>query len=156
MGAADAYFSDHKLDMSDYGTPGMPKVVVVGCSEHKIYYNENYTASGIEEAIDEALIECNAINTSVEEFGNSSFNLDLFPNPTQNIVSVSYEILESSLVSIDVINMVGEIVQNVSKSVQDAGTNEFQFETNLLKDGLYFLRIQSAKGSQVVKFSVAH
>lgn len=156
MGDADAYFSDSKLNMSDYGTPGMPKVIVVGCSEHKVYFNKNYTASGIGEAIDEALLECNTINTSVDEIGKDSFNMNLFPNPAQNIVNVSYEMMESSLVTIGVINMMGETVQKVSNSVQNAGTNEFQFETDLLKDGLYLLRIQSTKGSQVVKFSVAH
>ena len=156
MGDADAYFSDAEVSMSDYGTPGMPKVIVVGCSEHKVYYNKNYTASGIGEAIDEALLECNAINTSVAEIGNNSFNINLFPNPAQNIVNVSYEMKESSLVTIDVINMMGETAQMVSNSVQNAGTNELQFDTEPLKDGLYLLRIQSNKGSQVVKFSVAH
>lgn len=155
MGDADAYFSDSDISMSDYGTPGMPKVIVVGCSEHKVYYNKNYTASGIGEAIDEALLECNAINTSVDEIGNNSFNINLFPNPAKNIVTVSFEMMESSEVTIDVLNMLGEIVLTISNSLQVEGSNEFQLNSNLLNDGLYFLRIQSQTRSQVVKFSVA-
>ncbi len=156
MGAADAYFSDSKISMSNYGTPGMPKVVVVGCSGHKIYYNMNYTAAGIGAAIDEALLECNAGTTSVSEIDNTNFNLQLFPNPAQNIVTVSYELTESSILTIDVINMIGENVQTISNSFQNRGSVEFQFETNSLNDGIYFLRIQSKKDSQVLKFTVAN
>lgn len=156
MGDADAFFSDSEVSMSDYGTPGMPKVIVVGCAGHKVYYNMNYTAAGIGDAIDEALLECNASTTSVNEIENTNFNLQLFPNPAQNIVTVSYELTESSMVTVNIVNMMGENVKTISSSVQNRGSVELQFDTNLLNNGFYFLRIQSKKDSQVVKFSVAH
>jgi hypothetical protein len=34
-------FSDAKINMLDYGSTGMPKVVVLGNPEHKVYFNAN-------------------------------------------------------------------------------------------------------------------
>ena len=54
----DAIFSDAILNMTDYGTNGMPKVVVLGKNTHTIYYNQNdnkTTQIGVENAITLAL-----------------------------------------------------------------------------------------------------
>jgi len=50
-------FSDPAITMSDYGVDGMPKIVVLGGSNHKVYYNENSSSAGIGAAIDQALID---------------------------------------------------------------------------------------------------
>lgn len=155
MGDADAYFSNSAVSMSNYGQPGMPKVVVVGCSDHKVYFNKNYTADGINEAIDAAITECDYIS-SVEETGNNNFELNLYPNPTHGIASVSYKLTEASLVKIDVLNILGESLIDISNSQQNIGIIEFKLNTNSLSDGVYFLRVQSNMGSQLVKFSVSH
>ncbi len=154
MGNSDAFFSDSHVSMSDYGTPGMPKVIVVGCSDHNVYYNENYTAAGIGDAINEALEDCS--NLSVIEASNkNNFKLELFPNPTQTITNISYKITKSSVVTIDVVDMVGKTVLTITNSFQNSGSHNLQFNSELLKNGLYFLRIQSQNQSQIVKFSVA-
>ena len=153
MSGTDSFFSHSDVSMSDYGTPGMPKVIVIGCSEHKVYYNENYTAAGIGDAIDEALADCT--NTFVKENNSNRVQVDLFPNPTQNITNLSFQLKESSDVTIDVINIIGESVLQVASSNHSSGTHNIQFGTEQLDAGLYFLRIQSGMKSQVVKFSVA-
>lgn len=48
-------FSDPSIKMSDYGVDGMPKIVVLGGSNHEVYYNENRSSEGVREAIDKAL-----------------------------------------------------------------------------------------------------
>lgn len=154
MGSSDAFFSDAAVSMSDYGTPGMPKVIVVGCSDHKVYYNENYTAAGIGDAINEALEDCSNLSV-IEANSRNSFKVELFPNPTQSLTNISYEIAKSSVVSIDVVDMVGKTVLTITNSFQNSGLHELQFDTDFLNDGLYFLRIQSQNQSQTVKFSVA-
>lgn len=50
-------FSSTAINMSDYGTDGMPKVVVLAGAEHRILYNENngsITYDGVESAINSA------------------------------------------------------------------------------------------------------
>ncbi len=50
-------FSDPAITMSDYGVDGMPKIVVLGGSDHKVYYNENSSSVGVDTAIDQALAD---------------------------------------------------------------------------------------------------
>ncbi|MCF8370512.1 MAG: T9SS type A sorting domain-containing protein [Bacteroidales bacterium] len=154
LGESDAIISSSSVNMSDYGIPGMPKIIVVGCSGHKVYYNMNYTANGIETAISEALSDCNFV--SINDFDNS-FNFSLFPNPSQDIITVSYSIIKSSkVINIDVLNVTGEMVLNLLDVIPNSGLGEFQFNTDRLSDGLYFLRMQTNVGTKTVKFSVAH
>jgi len=48
-------FSDPSIKMSDYGVDGMPKIVVLGGSNHQVYFNENRSSEGVREAINKAL-----------------------------------------------------------------------------------------------------
>ena len=50
-------FSDASISMSDYGTDGMPKIVVLGGSNHQVYFNKNSSSVGVKEAIDQALAD---------------------------------------------------------------------------------------------------
>ena len=76
-------FRSPDISMNDYGTAGMPKVVVLGGSDHIVYYNQNeshITFNGAQTAISDAL----AAPLAVNEQQNSKFGLSSFPNPTQN------------------------------------------------------------------------
>ncbi|MDD3877758.1 MAG: hypothetical protein PHT69_14150 [Bacteroidales bacterium] len=50
-------FSNPAIDMTHYGTPGMPKIVVVGGTARSVYYNENtiVNVSALKKAINNAL-----------------------------------------------------------------------------------------------------
>ena len=48
-------FSDAAISMNDYGVDGMPKIVVLGGSEHRIFFNKNSSSEGVKEAINLAL-----------------------------------------------------------------------------------------------------
>jgi len=53
------FFSSPDVNMNGYGVSGMPKVVVLGRSQHTIFYNQNNTNptfSGVQNAIDSALL----------------------------------------------------------------------------------------------------
>jgi len=53
-------FSNAAIKMSDYGSAGMPKIVVVGNYTHKVYYNANNSVN--------ATLLNTAITTALEDF----------------------------------------------------------------------------------------
>ncbi|MCF8378273.1 MAG: T9SS type A sorting domain-containing protein [Bacteroidales bacterium] len=154
MGEADAYFSNAEISMNDYGTPGMPKIVVVGCSEHKVYYNKNYTANGIEDAINTALLECNTINTGMNDQHENDLHINLYPNPAHNILSFSFELAQASSLTAEVLDFTGQTVLDVAAPYQPNGHVELSADIRSLSNGVYFLRIRSNSTTQMVKFSV--
>jgi len=79
-------FSSADINMLDYGTTGMPKVVVLGGDSHLIYYNENNsqpTFNGVQTAITNALTlrswdcdgqgNCSDPGTGTGQFGALAF-----------------------------------------------------------------------------------
>ena len=143
---ADAIFSDALLDMNDYGTTGMPKVVVLGKNTHTIYYNENdnkTTQIGVENAITLAL----TTSVGIDEKAND-LNLIAYPNPTNGIINVEYS--SKIPAQLNVINMLGENVfsQNTNN------TKKTTIDLSNLNKGLYFLQMTTNSKTTSLKFTL--
>ena len=125
-------FSNSAISMSDYGVDGMPKIVVVGCNTHKIFYNENSSSQGIQNAIDQAIEECSS--TNVVENRNEN-NFSIYPNPVNGQLFLATP--SPSIKTLSIVNSQGAVVvqkQNyLSKSPIDVSH---------LSDGLYFIKNQ--------------
>jgi hypothetical protein len=143
----DANFSDALLDMSDYGTDGMPKIVVLGKNTHTIYYNENDNKTnqiGVENAITLAL----APSVGIDEQAKNNLNLTAFPNPTTGIINVEYS--SKTPVQFDVINMLGKNVfsQNTNN------TEKTTIDLSNLNKGIYFLQMITDSKTTSLKFTL--
>ena len=145
--ATDAFFSTTDLDMLDYGTVGMPKVVVLGKNTHTIYYNENdnkTTQIGVENAITLALTS----STGIDEQAENNLNLTAYPNPTTGTINVEYN--SQTPVQFDVINMLGE---NVLSQNTD-NTKNTTIDVSKLTKGLYFLQMTTDSKTTSLKFTL--
>jgi len=145
--ATDASFSTTDLDMLDYGTIGMPKVIVLGKNTHTIYYNKNdnkTTQIGVENAITLALTS----STGIDEQAENNLNLTAYPNPTIGIINVEYN--SQTPVQFDVINMLGENVfsQNTNN------TKKTTIDVSSLAKGLYFLQMTTESKTTSLKFTL--
>jgi hypothetical protein len=152
---ADASFANtgNVIKMTDYGTSGMPKTVVLGGASHTVYYNVNGTvsASAIQAAINSGL---NA-STGIEE-NESITSFNVFPNPAANSTFISYSLEASSDVQIDIYNLVGTKVKTVMQEKQAAGEYKTDVDCTELNNGFYFVKISAGKLEKTVRLSVAH
>lgn len=74
----------------------------------------------------------------------SSFNeINIYPNPASEKFTVSFDLKNSNLVSIEIINLAGKTVLNHSAHNFAAGTNTTDIETNDIPQGIYFVRIST-------------
>ncbi len=149
-------FSDIVISMSDYGSNGMPKVVVLGGSDHNIYYNENdnkITFAGVQTAISDALSAPLAIN----DHQSSKFDLNSFPNPTQNgKLYVSYRVDNIENINFDIINILGETVRSFDNQIpKTIGQDNITFDISKLTKGTYFLRFSTLSHTEISRFVVA-
>lgn len=154
MTEINSFFSDTKISMSDYGSFGMPKVVVLATKEHIVYYNENYKATNIKTGIDEALVDvkANSVNENLTE--NTKFNLS--PNPVNKSATLSFNLYQESLIQIDIVNIMGQNIRNISKSFVGKDSGSVEFSTETLSAGIYFLKIKTDQENRTVLFSVSH
>ena len=139
-------FSSSDISMSDYGTNGMPKVVVLGGSDHTIFLNKNDAAIkfiGVQGAINDAL---NA-PLGIEQTEWSQFQILAYPNPVNDILNVSYYKGNSETITFSIIDILGEIV------IQEEELTT-SIDVSSLNNGNYFLKVSSEKISESIPFVV--
>ena len=143
--------------MTDYGSSGMPKVVVLGGTGHTIFYNQNntgFTQAAITTAITNALAAPNSIG--INETNATNFELILFPNPVTNTTKVNYTLAQAAEVRFAIYNVLGEKVKTISTEKQTAGKHETLISCESLSDGVYFIQLKVADKTELLKFSIVH
>jgi flagellar hook assembly protein FlgD len=74
----------------------------------------------------------------VEEMTSTS-SFGVYPNPATSITNVNYTLASEAVVTIEVINMLGERVVSMNKGTQQAGTYNNQIDFSNLNAGIYMV-----------------
>ena len=94
---------------------------------------------------------CQTTNTKEVDL---TLNAEAFPNPFENNFTLAFSILEKKKVKIDLYDVVGKLIKNISEQTLSAGEHKVMVETHKLLSGVYFARIQAGdavKTMRVVK-----
>ena len=144
-------FSSNLISMSDYGSNGMPKVVVLGGTSHSVYYNENdnkINFNGVQSAINNAL--SSSVNINYKPVNNLS--LSVFPNPTNNFLNISHDTNNSDSFIYEIVNVLGETVYYSTQTEFSANSINIQnIDVSKLNNGVYFLNLYSQFSSESVR-----
>ena len=155
-GVTDPVLLNNKnVKMSDYGENGMPKLVVLGGSAHKVYYNENapdITAEGVRAAINSALQDISNPETGLKE--NHSHITILQPNPANDWLEVKIGQPDSHATMV-LLSSSGQLIRELSLlPLLDSAS--IKIDTHELPEGVYFLRVAGSTFINHHKFIVAH
>ncbi len=93
-------------------------------------------------------------NTGVDEFKNIS-SFTMYPNPAQNNVTLDFSIAQTAEVNINIIDITGRIVKEVSKENFASGANSVTVDVADLMNGFYFVNIQSLQGSKTSRLLIS-
>jgi bacillolysin len=89
--------------------------------------------------------------TSTVNTKKSSISLSLFPNPTEDRITVKYDILSSSMVEISITNSLGQPIKKLISENQAQGTYNYDFSLDGLPGGTYMLKVITGSESNVYK-----
>ncbi|MBA3664496.1 MAG: T9SS type A sorting domain-containing protein [Bacteroidetes bacterium] len=145
----NAVFTSSAVSMSPYASAGMPKVIVLGGTNHNVFYNVNgsgnISVSGIQSAISNALA-----TVGMKENNGNSFQTKLSPNPVNNELTFTFKLAEK--LTIEIYSVLGQKV----KSIENVTGSEVKINTESLCNGSYFARISDGQNSETIKFLIAH
>lgn len=147
-------FSNAAVVETPYGAGGMPKIVVLGGTNHSVFYSQNgaLNVTAFNTAINNAL----AATVGIKENSTENFQLSLFPNPViDKKTAISYDLKASAEISIDIYNTIGANVKSVLKEVQSTGKHEQQIDIANLSAGVYFIKLKMADKTDVIKFVIS-
>lgn len=131
------------IDENDFGGTGMPHVIVMGGTDHKIYYNKKNSATndltGITAAINTAISTLGVEETS----GSAKFSV--LPNPANDLVTINGL---SNVARIDVVSVSGKAVRTEKVA---AGRTSVQISLSGLAAGMYLIKATDAQGNTSIQ-----
>lgn len=145
-------FSNSSINMLDYGSTGMPKIVVVGGPNHTVFYNVNNTvnATNLQNAINAALLA-----TGVNEPGSVTSSLNVFPNPSASAAEIKFSLEKATKVDIELFNLEGQKVQNIFSGKLSAGENKHTISLSKQAAGMYLLKLTENDKSRYINLVVS-
>lgn len=150
---AASYFSNAIIKMSDYGDPGMPKVVAMAGSSHEIIFNQNNSVNvtTLTSAISQRL------STGINEDPVKDFQMSIFPNPvTSEKSTLKISGIPGASLNIDIYNVEGMKVTSIITDKRLVRDSEIELDLRLFTNGLYILQLRSCDKSRMLKFIVNH
>jgi len=145
-------FSNSSISMLDYGSNGMPKIVVLGGSSHTVFYNVNNTvnSTNLQNAINAALLA-----TSIDEPNSPVSSLNVFPNPSAGGAEIKFNLVKSSDVTLELFNLEGQMLQNIFSGKLSAGDNKVQVNLTNFPAGMYLVKFTEGGKSKFINLTVA-
>ncbi len=86
----------------------------------------------------------------------NEYDLNLYPNPTSNVVNVAFNIQSAANASISIVDALGNVVVASEAVSLDGGSQNVTFDTSLLSSGLYFVNLNVDGKVTTQRLSVAH
>jgi hypothetical protein len=148
-----ASFSNSSISMLDYGTTGMPKVVVLGGTNHHVFMIADYEVdpTALQESINAAII-----TAGISEEGHPAFSAKVIPNPANSQMLLSLNSKKDILLKVELFSIKGEYLGTLFNGTVVHG--EFGININLsdYPEGMYFIRLNGDNSSSKIKFTVKH
>jgi hypothetical protein len=102
------------------------------------------TSQGFEADIATSTNELTAVN-----------EISVFPNPTSADLTVNFTLAETTQLTVDVYNALGQRVQTVATENFQAGQHTLEVNTSNMASGLYFINLRNANAVLTKRFAVS-
>ena len=151
--ATSLRFSNASINMTNYGSTGMPKIVVIGGASHTVFYNTNNTvnATSLQNAINAALS-----TTGISDPKSDASFLSASPNPSNNSTELKFNLTKSSNVKIELFNLEGQHIDDIYSGMLLQGENKIQLDVMKYTSGMYLLKLAKGNKSEFINLVVSH
>jgi uncharacterized repeat protein (TIGR01451 family) len=109
--------------------------------------------AGCAEAPHMGTIVASDMAVSTDDPSEASFDLNVFPNPVRNFVTVDITSEHAQHAEITLVNNAGQMVWNERTNIP-AGTYSHSVDTRNLPEGFYFIRVQGERDQAIRKIVV--
>ncbi|HQU60587.1 MAG TPA: T9SS type A sorting domain-containing protein, partial [Saprospiraceae bacterium] len=91
---------------------------------------------------------------AVNAIENGVGQIELFPNPARQQLTVAFSLPEGDRVQVKVVSLAGAVLYSEEASME-AGRQEVRLDVSTLQSGMYFLEVTSKGERQAKKFVIA-
>lgn len=129
------------LDITDNGHSG----ILLSSTESDDIPNFSIGApvNFIDDDLDDLGNPCDNMTTNISNLNSSKENINIYPNPFKDKISIDFELYESKIADITLIDLTGrEIKQIVNRQRLTKGEHHIELYPNDLLPSVYYLKIQ--------------
>lgn len=139
-----------------YGGMGMPTIVILGGGTAHSVLGTPYVGFTTSDTTTMATDIRNFLNgtSAITENMSAVNDLSVFPNPANTEVKISFSLVKTSDVTIDVMDLTGRLVTNVMNEKAQNGTITKSINTASISEGNYLVRITTNGVSTQQKLSI--
>jgi thiol-disulfide isomerase/thioredoxin len=141
-----------------YGGFGMPTVVLVGGSTHRVMFSTLSFGTGDTLIMRDSILAMLGVTTpsAINQAATNANNVAIYPNPATGNVAISLDLKSQSELAIDVIDIMGKRVETICVQKSVIGNYTTSFNTESLANGVYTLRINVNGSIENRKLNVLH
>ena len=123
---------------------------------HKVITLNNSQYTGLDFVVDSAKINpIPSSATGIKTMSNAVNQIQLYPNPAKNKVSIQYNLQSTSLVSIDIIDVIGQTVKTVLPALEQSADNyKINAPLDELKAGMYFVKVKINQSESTLRLMI--
>ena len=144
------------LQVAYYGGMGMPTIVILGGGTGHTVLGTPYLAYTTSDTTIMATDIRNFLNGTGINENNIISKLNVFPNPCNEAVKISFELKEISNVKIELFDISGRLVSNIAEKRNQVGEIVETINTNLYSDGSYLIKINANGIMTQQKLNIIH
>jgi hypothetical protein len=139
-----------------YGGFGMPTVVLLGGTDHRTMFTTLSFVNSDTTEMRDSILGLMAGPTALNEITSAISELNVFPNPANEQIEVSATLNQDASVQIELMDVTGKIISVLNKEQNPAGIVHHVFETALLPNGIYMIKLSASDQSTFRKIVIAH
>jgi hypothetical protein len=79
-------------------------------------------------------------------------NMNVYPNPVNDYGTIAFALEEATNVTVQIFNLSGQVVREISQNNMTAGNNNVKFDANDLPKGAYIIRLTAGEKIETSKF----
>ena len=96
----------------------------------------------LDELVEYMFDYADSLTTDIKTPTKTIFKLNIAPNPVSRRATIHFELNKPTYISIQIFNSLGKIVSDLESGIYPEGTNQVSWNSNDIKEGIYFCRVQ--------------
>lgn len=142
--------------VAHYGGFGMPTVVLVGGSDHRVMFSTLSFSNSDLSIMQDSILALIASTTAIPELPAGVSSFSVYPNPVSENVSINLALNDNTDLSIEILDVTGKQVVLVADEKNINGNYSKSYNTSALPDGNYMIRLNANNKSSIERIHVAH
>lgn len=139
-----------------YGGFGMPTVVLLGGTDHRVMFSTlSYISSDTTVMRDSILALFNS-PSSINDIGDAVSELNIYPNPTNDAITIAFNLKKTGQVLIELIDLTGKKVAVITDEKINREMVKKQFNTTAIPAGNYIVRLTADTKILTKKITIVH